>query len=47
MPGDMDDLSGRLLVRRRRYYQRTVTGAGLAMTGVAFGVALVVCFLWL
>ena len=47
MPGVMHDLSGRLLVRRRRYLQRTITVAGLAMTGVAFGVALVACFLWL
>ena len=44
MHGDMDDLSGRLLVRRRRYRQRTV--AGLATTGVAFGVALAALLLW-
>ena len=47
MHGDMDDLSGRMLLRRRRYRQRTVTVAGLATTGVAFGVALVASFLWL
>ena len=45
MHGNMDDLSRRMLIRRRRYRQRTV--AGLATTGVAFSVAFVASFLWL
>ena len=46
MPGDMDDLSGRLLVRRRRYHQHTITVAGLAMTGAALGLVLAAFLLW-
>ena len=47
MPGDMDDLSGRLLIRQRRYYQRNVTAAGLAMTGAALGLLLAASLFWL
>ena len=46
MHGDIDDLSGRMLIRRRRYYQRNVTAAGLAMTGAALGLVLTALLLW-
>ena len=46
MHGDMDDLSGRMLLRRRRYRQRTVTVAGLATTGATLGLVLAAFLLW-
>ena len=46
MSGDLDDLRGRMLVRRQRFHRRSAITTNLAAIGVALGIILMAFLLW-
>ena len=46
LSGDLDDLRGRLLVRRQRFHRRSAITTNLAAIGVALGIILMAFLLW-